>query len=106
MEDTLVFMYEKALREVPLFAKVERSFIRVVTQHLREMYFLKGDTVVLCKDLQTNIYIIYRGKVIGNINILSKYLIQTITDFFRTVMHFQMTIFAIENVATILVIIY
>ncbi|XP_039754559.1 uncharacterized protein LOC120629631 [Pararge aegeria] len=63
MEDTLVFMYERALREVPLFGKVERSFIRVITQHLHEMYFLKGDTVVLCKDLQTNIYIIYRGKV-------------------------------------------
>ncbi|CAG9584459.1 unnamed protein product, partial [Danaus chrysippus] len=63
MEDTLVFMYERALREVPLFGKVERSFIRVITQHLHEMYFLKGDTVVQCKDIQSNIYIIYRGKV-------------------------------------------
>ncbi|CAG4980121.1 unnamed protein product [Colias eurytheme] len=69
MEDTLVFMYEKALREVPLFGKVERSFIRVITQHLHEMYFLKGDTVVQCKDIQTNIYIIYRGKV----DVLSSY---------------------------------
>nr|XP_034830292.1 uncharacterized protein LOC117987394 [Maniola hyperantus] len=69
MEDTLVFMYERALREVPLFGKVERSFIRVITQHLHEMYFLKGDTVVLCKDLQTYIYIIYRGKV----DVLSSY---------------------------------
>ncbi|KAG6445856.1 hypothetical protein O3G_MSEX004127 [Manduca sexta] len=63
MEDTLVFMYERALREVPLFGKVERSFIRVVTQHLNEMYFLKGDTVIQCKDVQPYIYIIYRGKV-------------------------------------------
>ena len=63
MEDTLVFMYERALREVPLFGKVERSFIRVITQHLHEMYFLKSDTVVQCKDMQTNVYIIYRGKV-------------------------------------------
>ncbi|XP_049869364.1 uncharacterized protein LOC126369114 [Pectinophora gossypiella] len=63
MEDTLVFMYERALREVPLFCNVERSFIRVVTQHLNEMYFLKGDTVVQCRDLQQNIYIIYKGKV-------------------------------------------
>ncbi|XP_026317546.1 uncharacterized protein LOC113228451 isoform X2 [Hyposmocoma kahamanoa] len=63
MEDTLVFMYEHALREVPLFGKVERSFIRVITQHLNEMYFLKGETVVQYRDVQTNIYIIYRGKV-------------------------------------------
>ncbi|XP_046959701.1 uncharacterized protein LOC124529826 [Vanessa cardui] len=69
MEDTLVFMYERALREVPLFGKVERSFIRVITQHLHEMYFLKGDTVVQCKDMQTKIYIIYRGKV----DVLSSY---------------------------------
>ncbi|VVC96843.1 unnamed protein product, partial [Leptidea sinapis] len=69
MEDTLVFMYEKALREVPLFGKVERSFIRVITQHLHEMYFLKGDTVVQCKDIQKHIYIIYRGKV----DVLSSY---------------------------------
>ncbi|XP_072932091.1 uncharacterized protein [Epargyreus clarus] len=69
MEDTLVFMYERALREVPLFGKVERSFIRVITQHLHEMYFLKGDTVVQCKDVQTNVYIIYRGKV----DVLSSY---------------------------------
>lgn len=63
MEDTLVFMYEHALREVPLFGKVERSFIRVITQHLTEMYFLKGETVVQCRDIQNLIYIIYRGKV-------------------------------------------
>ncbi|CAH2106526.1 unnamed protein product [Euphydryas editha] len=69
MEDTLVFMYERALREVPLFGRVERSFIRVITQHLQEMYFLKGDTVVQCKDMQTNVYIIYRGKV----DVLSSY---------------------------------
>ncbi|CAK1595997.1 unnamed protein product [Parnassius mnemosyne] len=69
MEDTLVFMYERALREVPLFGRVERSFIRVITQHLHEMYFLKGDTVVQCKDIQTDIYIIYRGKV----DVLSTY---------------------------------
>uniref|UniRef100_A0A2A4K7A7 Cyclic nucleotide-binding domain-containing protein n=1 Tax=Heliothis virescens TaxID=7102 RepID=A0A2A4K7A7_HELVI len=63
MEDTLVFMYERALREVPLFGKVERSFIRVITQHLTEMYLLKGDTVIQCRDIQPYIYIIYRGKV-------------------------------------------
>ncbi|KAJ8728052.1 hypothetical protein PYW08_016437 [Mythimna loreyi] len=63
MEDTLVFMYERALREVPLFGKVERSFIRVITQHLHEMYLLKGDTVIQCRDIQPCIYIIYRGKV-------------------------------------------
>ncbi|KAL0841121.1 hypothetical protein ABMA28_014878 [Loxostege sticticalis] len=63
MEDTLVFMYERALREVPLFGKVERSFIRVITQHLHEMYFLKGETVIQCRDVQPYIYIIYRGKV-------------------------------------------
>ncbi|KAM3964354.1 uncharacterized protein ACR2FA_001326 [Aphomia sociella] len=63
MEDTLVFMYEKALREVPLFGKVERSFIRVITQHLHEMYFLKGETVIQVSDIQPYIYIIYRGKV-------------------------------------------
>lgn len=63
MEDTLVFMYERALREVPLFGKVERSFIRVITQHLHEMYFLKGDTVIQCRDVQSFIFIIYRGKV-------------------------------------------
>ncbi|CAG9786249.1 unnamed protein product [Diatraea saccharalis] len=69
MEDTLVFMYERALREVPIFGKVERSFIRVFTQHLREMYFLKGDTVIQCHDVQSYIYIIYRGKV----DVLSSY---------------------------------
>ncbi|XP_052759511.1 uncharacterized protein LOC113513411 [Galleria mellonella] len=63
MEDTLVFMYEKALREVPLFGKVERSFIRVITQHLHEMYFLKGESVIQVSDIQPYIYIIYRGKV-------------------------------------------
>ncbi|XP_047995148.1 uncharacterized protein LOC125233252 [Leguminivora glycinivorella] len=63
MEDTLVFMYERTLREVPLFSKVERSFIRVITQHLNEMYFLKAETVIQCKDVQPYIYIIYRGKV-------------------------------------------
>ncbi|KAF9806423.1 hypothetical protein SFRURICE_001218 [Spodoptera frugiperda] len=63
MEDTLVFMYERALREVPLFGKVERSFIRVITQHLHEMYFLKSDTVIQCRDVQPYIFIIYRGKV-------------------------------------------
>ncbi|XP_063895224.1 uncharacterized protein LOC135118099 isoform X1 [Helicoverpa armigera] len=63
MEDTLVFMYERALREVPLFGKVERSFIRVFTQHVNEMYLLKGDTVIQCRDIQPYIYIIYRGKV-------------------------------------------
>ncbi|XP_075973154.1 uncharacterized protein LOC142974603 [Anticarsia gemmatalis] len=63
MEDTLVFMYERALREVPLFGNVDRSFIRVITQHLHEMYFLRSDTVIQCRDIQSYIYIIYRGKV-------------------------------------------
>lgn len=71
MEDTLVFMYERALREVPLFGKVERSFIRVITQHLHEMYLLKGDTVIQCRDIQPYIYIIYRGKVRLEVFILS-----------------------------------
>ncbi|XP_048482639.1 uncharacterized protein LOC105394666 [Plutella xylostella] len=69
MEDTLVSIYERTLREVPLFAAADRSFIRVVTQHLQEMYFLKGETVLQCKDVQGYVYIIYRGKV----DVLSSY---------------------------------
>ncbi|KOB72777.1 putative tetrameric potassium-selective cyclic nucleotide gated channel [Operophtera brumata] len=42
--------HTRVLREVPLFGKVEKSFIRVITQHLKEMYFLKGDTVIQQRD--------------------------------------------------------
>lgn len=43
MEDTVSFLYEKTLREVPLFENVEKSFIRVLTRYLVEEYFLKGN---------------------------------------------------------------
>lgn len=42
-EDTVLALYERTLREVPLFENVERSFIRVIAKHLSEEYYMKGN---------------------------------------------------------------
>lgn len=41
-EDTVLTLYERTLREVPLFENVDKSFMRVIAKHLSEEYYLKG----------------------------------------------------------------
>ncbi|XP_039750920.1 uncharacterized protein LOC120627130 isoform X2 [Pararge aegeria] len=69
-EDAVLYMYEKTLREIPLFEDVEYSFFRAFAKKLKERYFQKGYMVMRSNEVISNMYIIYRGKVdiISNIN--------------------------------------
>nr|XP_026485505.1 uncharacterized protein LOC113393027 isoform X2 [Vanessa tameamea] len=69
-EDAVLYMYEKTLREIPLFEDVEYSFFRAFAKKLKERYFQKGYMVMRSNEVISNMYIIYRGKVdiITNIN--------------------------------------
>ncbi|XP_045496927.1 uncharacterized protein LOC123695204 [Colias croceus] len=91
-EDAVLYMYEKTLREIPLFEDVEYSFFRAFAKKLKERYFQKGYMIIRSNEVIRNMYIIYRGKVdiitddneveacmgpggiFGNIRGLSKYL--------------------------------
>lgn len=63
MEDSVWYLYRQTFRAVPLFAHVEERFLRVMGKHMEEVYFLRGSTIVRSGDIQSYIYIIYRGKV-------------------------------------------
>ncbi|KAJ0177846.1 hypothetical protein K1T71_006719 [Dendrolimus kikuchii] len=69
-EDAVLFMYEKTLREIPLFENVEYSFFRAFAKKLKEQYFQKGYMIIRSNEVISNVYIIYRGKVdvISDIN--------------------------------------
>ncbi|XP_059058535.1 uncharacterized protein LOC131851991 isoform X1 [Achroia grisella] len=62
-EDAVLYMYEKTLREIPLFEDVEYSFFRAFAKKLREQYFQKGYMVMRSNEVVSMMYIIYRGKV-------------------------------------------
>lgn len=63
-EDAVLYMYEKTLREIPLFEDVEYSFFRAFAKKLNERYYQKGYMVIKSNEVICNVYIIYRGKVI------------------------------------------
>ncbi|XP_028170550.1 uncharacterized protein LOC114360170 [Ostrinia furnacalis] len=69
-EDSVLYMYEKTLREIPLFEDVEYSFFRAFAKKLKEQYFQKGYMVIRANEVINSMYIIYRGKVdiISDIN--------------------------------------
>ncbi|XP_068626724.1 uncharacterized protein [Battus philenor] len=62
-EDAVLYMYEKTLREIPLFENVEYSFFRAFAKQLNEQYFQKGYMVIRSNEVISSMYIIYRGKV-------------------------------------------
>lgn len=62
-EDAVLYMYEKTLKEIPLFENVEYSFFRAFAKKLKEQYFQKGYLVMRSNEVMNNMYIIYRGKV-------------------------------------------
>lgn len=59
----MLYMYEKTLKEIPLFENVEFSFFRAFAKKLKEQYFQKGYMVMRANEVITSMYIIYRGKV-------------------------------------------
>ncbi|XP_049871178.1 uncharacterized protein LOC126370383 [Pectinophora gossypiella] len=69
-EDAVLYMYEKTLREIPLFENVENSFFRAFAKKLKEQYFQKGYMVMRANEVMNVMFIIYRGKVdvISDIN--------------------------------------
>lgn len=66
-------MYEKTLREIPLFEDVEYSFFRAFAKKLKEQYFQKGYMVIRSNEVISSMYIIYRGKVKHYTQILKDY---------------------------------
>lgn len=62
-EDAVLYMYERTLKEIPLFEDVEYSFFRAFAKKLNELYFQKGYMVIRANEVVSNMYIIYRGKV-------------------------------------------
>ncbi|KAL4707314.1 hypothetical protein ACJJTC_019852 [Scirpophaga incertulas] len=62
-EDAVLYMYERTLREIPLFENVEYSFFRAFAKKLKEEYFQKGYMVIRNNEVISTMYIIYRGKV-------------------------------------------
>lgn len=71
-EDAVLYMYEKTLREIPLFENVEYSFFRAFAKKLKESYFQKGYMVMRSNEVIDTMYIIYRGKVKIQINLMKK----------------------------------
>lgn len=70
-EDAVLYMYEKTLREIPLFEDVEYSFFRAFAKKLKERYLQKGYMLMRSNEVISNMYIIYRGKVrIQHFNVL------------------------------------
>ncbi|KAL3275878.1 hypothetical protein HHI36_020616 [Cryptolaemus montrouzieri] len=61
--DIALLLYEKALREVSIFRKISRPYLRVLAKNLREEYFLKGDTIIKCYNVHNSVFIILRGTV-------------------------------------------
>ncbi|KAK9891943.1 hypothetical protein WA026_017426 [Henosepilachna vigintioctopunctata] len=61
--DIALFMYEKTLREVAIFQKIARPYLKVLAKNLKEEYFLKSDNLIKSFDVHNSVYIIMRGKV-------------------------------------------
>nr|XP_037867571.1 uncharacterized protein LOC101747086 isoform X1 [Bombyx mori] len=62
-EDAVLYMYEKTLREIPLFENLEYAFFRAVAKKLQEKYFQKGFMILKSHEVMSDMHIIYRGKV-------------------------------------------
>ncbi|XP_044766820.1 uncharacterized protein LOC123322840 [Coccinella septempunctata] len=67
--DIALLIYEKTLREVQIFRRISRPYLRVVAKNLREEYFLRNDVLIKCYDVHNSVYIILRGSV----NVLTPY---------------------------------
>lgn len=63
-EDAVLHMYEKTLREVPLFENADKSFFRIFGKNVREKYYRRGHVIVKAYDVVRFVFIIYRGKVV------------------------------------------
>lgn len=45
--DIALLMYEKTLREVSIFRRIARPYLRIIATNLKEEYFLRSEYVCL-----------------------------------------------------------
>ncbi|XP_045463397.1 uncharacterized protein LOC123673033 [Harmonia axyridis] len=67
--DIALLMYEKTLREVSIFRRIARPYLRIIATNLKEEYFLRNDVLIKCYDVHNSVYIILRGSV----NVMTPY---------------------------------
>ncbi|XP_017785399.1 PREDICTED: uncharacterized protein LOC108568661 [Nicrophorus vespilloides] len=63
LQDTLSFLYEETLRQVPLFKGLDRSFLRIMSMIVKPQYFLEGQEIIRYEDIVDEFYILRRGTV-------------------------------------------
>lgn len=63
-------MYERTIKEVPLFENADKSFFKILGKNVHEKYYRRGHVIVRAYDVVESVFIIYRGKVmlIGSVN--------------------------------------
>lgn len=62
-KDSVLYLYEQTLMEVPIFTEMSKPFYRTLGMHLEEAYFLRYSSIVKLNDIIDSIYIIHKGEV-------------------------------------------
>lgn len=57
------FLYEDTLRSTSLFVHLSPYSLRRLALSLEEVHFKKDAHIIRCNDVQTKLYIVYKGKV-------------------------------------------
>lgn len=62
-EDCVLFLYERTLCEVQIFAEQSQAFYRYLGLHLEEAYFLRDFPIIRLNDIVNTIFIIHKGAI-------------------------------------------
>lgn len=62
-EDCVLYLYERTLCEVQIFAEQSQSFYRYLGLHLEEAYFLRDFPIIRLNDIVNTVFIIHKGAV-------------------------------------------
>lgn len=62
-EDCVLYLYERTLVEVQIFAEQSQAFFRYIGLHLEEAYFLRKFPIIRLNDVVDMVFIIHKGAV-------------------------------------------
>ncbi|KAI4460643.1 cyclic nucleotide-gated cation channel subunit a [Holotrichia oblita] len=57
------FLYEETLRSTSLFVALSQYSLQRLALNLAEVHFKKDAEIIRCNDVQSNLYIVYKGRV-------------------------------------------
>ncbi|XP_065170271.1 uncharacterized protein [Atheta coriaria] len=63
LQDTLCYLYEDVLEQVPLFRNIERAFLRILVLIAKPVHFMPQQVIINQEDICEHFYIVFDGMV-------------------------------------------